>query len=430
MSATLTFVPTAPARTYAENEDPFLFQRIRTWWLLLALFMMAQGMGMFTQQGEHESLDVMSHTAEPTSVLLLLTVMMWVICVGLMVTQIGPTLQVMLRQKVVLAFAVLAFLSTFWSQVPLLTFRKAAVLFLTMTFAWFFAKYYSPTDQMRLILALGVIMAVASIALVILLPQYGISAKGEWKGVFGQKNFLGSTMFLLFAGLPFCRISSGRRLLTVALQALVPIGLILLSQSRTALMMTVFLIAVRVFGPLMTRMKREAIPLVLCGVGLGIVTIATSLGGVLPLLGRDLTLTGRTREWAIIFPFALKHLWLGYGYQSFWTGASGDSGRVVSMIGAGKNVADNGYLDVMLQFGLVGIGLLFVLLMVCMRDFLKLLRRSSVPLIAYWYAGLILAIFVGSVTEGMFWMPIRIIPFMLALACAGLRNLSLENACI
>jgi O-antigen ligase len=353
---------------------------------------------------------------------------MLVICAGLMATQFRATLRLMLRQKAVLAFAILALLSTAWSQTPSITFRKATALFVFMAFAWFFAEYYPPTDQMRLILALGVIMALASIAWVIVLPQYGISPGGEWKGVFGQKNFLGSTMFFLFAGLPFCRLSNGRQLLTMALQAIVPAALIILSQSRTAWTMTAVLIAVRVFGPLMTRTRREALPFMLYGLGLGIVVVIINLAVILPLFGRDLTLTGRTREWAVIFPFALKHFWLGYGYQGFWTGTSGDSGSVNSTLNTAMNTADNGYLELMLELGVVSIGLLLVVLIACVRDFLGLLRRSSVPLIAYWYVGLILAIFVGSFTEDMILMPMRIIPFMFVLACAGLRSLAEQRA--
>ena len=428
MSATLTFVAGAPTRTYTEDEDPFLFYRVRTWWLLIALFLMAQGNGIFTPQDKHESLKMLRQISEPSGSLLLLTAAMCVISATLIVTRIGSTLQLMLRQKAVLAFAVLAFLSTLWSQVPLLTFRKAALLFLTMTLAWFFANCYSPTEQIRLLLALGVIMALASIVWAILLPDYGIQPTGEWKGVFGQKNFLGSTMFFLFSGLPFCRISGGRRLLEFALVAILPAGLILLSHSKTSLILTAVLLAVRFFGPLVTRTRRESIPFVLYIAGFTTVMVATSVGVILSLLGRDLTLTGRTHEWAVIFPFALKHLWLGYGYQGFWVGTSGDSGKVISILGAGLNVADNGYLDLVLQFGVLGIGLLLVVLIVCVRDFLRLLRRSSVPLVAYWYAGLILATLVGSVTEGMFWMPIRIIPFIFVIACAGLKSLSLENA--
>jgi len=428
MSTMLTAAPTAATMSYLEPGDPLLFKRARTWWTLLALFLMAQGNGIFTMQEKHQAtMKSLKELSDPSSSLLVATALMCAICAGLTATQIGPTLRLMLRQKAVLAFAALAFLSALWSQVPTLTVRKAALLFITMVFASFFAKYYSPADQMRLTLALGIIMALASIAWVILLPSYGISENGEWKGVFGQKNFLGSTMLFLFAALPFCRFPNVRRLLAVLLQAMVPIGLILLSRSMTSLILVAVLIAVRIFGPLMTRTRREAFPFMLYSAVFGIVMIPITFGALLPLLGRDSTLTGRTHSWAVILPFALKHLWLGYGYQGFWIGSSGDSGSVDAILGAGQNVADSGYLDMMLQFGLVGLGLLLVLLAVNVRDFLRLLRRPSVPLVAYWYLGLILATFVGSVTEGMFWMPIRIIPFMLVLACAGLRNLADED---
>jgi exopolysaccharide production protein ExoQ len=426
MSATLAAAPVTSTTTYGKASDPLLFRRVQTWWLLLGLFLVAQGNGILSVQGKHESLKVLKKITEGSGgFLLVLTVLMSAICVGMIVTHLGPTVRLMQRQKAVLAFALLAFISTVWSQVPGLTFRKATLLFLMIAFGWFFAASYPPADQMRLLLALGVIMALMSIAWVIILPNYGISEDGEWKGVFGQKNFLGSTMFYLFSGLLFSRIACRRRLLMVSLQAIVAIGLILLSRSRTPLLMAVILVAVRVVGPLLPRLRREAIPFALYCLVLALAMIPMTLGIVLPLIGRDLTFTGRTHEWAVIFPFALKHLWLGYGYEGFWTGTSGDSGSVLATLGAGLGMADSGYLDLMLQFGLLGLGLLLVLLIACARDYLTLLRRPPVPLLAHWYAGLVLATFAGGVTEGMFWMPIRIVPFMLVIACAGLRNISI-----
>jgi exopolysaccharide production protein ExoQ len=432
MSAALPSITTAPTRIYAENEDPSLFHRVRTWWLLLALFLMAQGNGLFTRQDStYFTIPAKEQELEGTYVLLLLTGLLWLICAGLMVKGFGPTLRMMLKQKAVLAFAVLAYLSTLWSQDPQLTLRKATLLFLAFAFAWFFATYYSPADQMRLILAAGVIVALASIAMALLLPQYGIASGGEWKGVFGQKNRLGLSIFFLFAGLPFCRISSGRRLLTLAVQAILPIGLILLSQSRTSLILAVVLIAVRVFGPYIARRRRDQLPFVLYtalfGIPLiGFVIVATK-DIVLTLLGRESTLTGRTDNWALIATYAFRHLWLGYGYNAFWTG-TGDSLQLMTRIGAAMIGSDSGYLDTMLQFGLVGMGLLFLILLIAMRDFARLFRRASVPLIAYWYVGLILATFVGSFTEALFLPPVGITTFIFVAACAGLRSLSHENA--
>jgi O-antigen ligase len=333
----------------------------------------------------------------------------------------------MLKQKAILAFVVLAYLSMFWSQDPQLTFRKATLLFLACAFAWFFATYYSPADQMRLLLAAGVIVAVASMAMALLLPQYGIAWGGEWKGVFGQKNRLGLSIFFLFSGLPFCRISSAGRLLTLAVQAVLPIGLILLSQSKTSLILAVVLVVVRVFGPYIARRRRDQLPFVLYSAVFGIPLIAFAIVAgkdiVLSLLGRETTLTGRTDHWALIATYALRHPWLGYGYNAFWTGA-GDSLQLMRSVGGAMIGSDSGYLDTMLQFGLLGMVLLLLAMLILVRDFASLFRGAVVPLIAYWYVAVILATFIGSFTEGLFPIPIGITTFIFVVACAGLRNLA------
>jgi len=434
MSTTL-LAPSAPLRMAPPMrfmaEDPLLFRRVRTWWTLIALFLIAQAGGLFSDHGKKSQYlmkTIKEKTNDPSHALLPLTLAMVAICIGLMVRHAGPMLRLMQRQKALLAFPVLAFVSTLWSQAPLLTLRKAALLALGFAFAWFIATYYSPPDQMRVILAAGILVALASAAMAILLPQYGTSWGGEWKGVFSQKNHMGIGILLLFAGLPFCAISSRRRLLTLASQAILPLGLILLSRSRTSWFLTIFLIAFRLFGPAITRARKEKIPFMLYSVGFFLVAAAVSLGLILQMLGRDLTFSGRTHEWAIIAPFTLNHFWLGYCYQAFWIGDVGDSGIVEHLIG-GQNVADNGYIDGMLQLGLVGVVLLAVILMVCARDFRRLLRRSSVPLIAYWYAGLILATLVGSFSESLLWGgSYQFNWFMVVLGCAGLRTLSLEQA--
>jgi len=59
MSAGMTAVYAAPAETYAGSEDPLLFKRVRTWWTLLALFLMADGEGMFTTQAKRWTLKLL-----------------------------------------------------------------------------------------------------------------------------------------------------------------------------------------------------------------------------------------------------------------------------------------------------------------------------------------------------------------------------------
>lgn len=427
MSVTLAPLATVPVRAYVGNEDPFLFHRARTWWLLLALFLMAQGNGIFTLPNRPgKNLQTLSqYTDYSKANLFWLTALMCVICLGLMVKRIGPTLQLMLKQKAVLAFAVLAFLSTLWSQDPDFTFRKATLLFFSFAFAWFFATSYSPEDQIRLLLAVGVIVAMASIAMVVLLPQYGLDTGGEWKGVFGQKNPFGHAILFLFSGLAFRRTSSRRRLLTITFQAILPIGLIILSRSKGSLILAFLLIAVRLYGPVIKHARKYQLPFLLYVMVTGALVIAMGREIILSLLGRDSTLSGRTEEWAVLSSYALRHIWLGYGYQAFWIG--GDSLEAMHAIRAAIHGADSGYMDTMLQFGLAGMVLWVVLLRVSMRDILAVFRRASVSLTAYWYLGLILATFLGSVTEGMFPSTTGLDTFGFVIACAGLGSLKNEN---
>jgi O-antigen ligase len=102
----------------------------------------------------------------------------------------------------------------------------------------------------------------------------------------------------------------------------------------------------------------------------------------------------------------------------------------MTRVGGAMIGSDSGYLDTMLQFGLVGIGLLLLVLLISLRDFSRLFRRTSVPLIAYWYVSLILVTFIGSFTEALFLPPVGITSFIFVVACAGLRSLSHERSVI
>jgi exopolysaccharide production protein ExoQ len=72
-------------------------------------------------------------------------------------------------------------------------------------------------------------------------------------------------------------------------------------------------------------------------------------------LGRDATLTGRTRLWDILLPVIAKRPILGYGYDAFWAGIKPDVISVWIEAGRLVPVADNGYIDLCLSLGLAGV---------------------------------------------------------------------------
>jgi O-antigen ligase len=108
-------------------------------------------------------------------------------------------------------------------------------------------------------------------------------------------------------------------------------------------------------GPLRRRVAAVLIP---AGVCLGLVLSLAfwgAVGGQLaPLLGRDATLTDRTEIWQVLAAMQTNPM-IGSGYESFWLGS-----RLEQVWGHGFliNQAHNGYLQVYLNLGAIGLSLL------------------------------------------------------------------------
>jgi O-antigen ligase len=77
-------------------------------------------------------------------------------------------------------------------------------------------------------------------------------------------------------------------------------------------------------------------------------------GGALEALGRDKSLTGRTDVWRLVLSFVEDPI-LGEGYESFWLGKRLEQ---VAVAISGMNQAHNGYIEVYLNTG--GVGLMFL----------------------------------------------------------------------
>ena len=73
------------------------------------------------------------------------------------------------------------------------------------------------------------------------------------------------------------------------------------------------------------------------------------------LVGRNATLTGRTGLWKDLLAMD-THPWLGTGFESFWLGSRLE--HIWSLYPWHPNEAHNGYLEVYLNLGLAGVGLM------------------------------------------------------------------------
>jgi exopolysaccharide production protein ExoQ len=95
-------------------------------------------------------------------------------------------------------------------------------------------------------------------------------------------------------------------------------------------------------------------------------------GALAGAVGRDPTLTGRTNIWKAVLSTNTNPL-IGTGYESFWLGPRLSH---VWRLAGGQNEAHNGYLEVYLNLGLVGVFLLFVFLIASYRAICKRLSPS------------------------------------------------------
>lgn len=405
-------------------KQPRLFEFAKTYIIIFLLFLFIEGNGLFSNASVSQ---IGSADLEQNATLAFLNAILWAVSACIILPKIRETVQALSANRTLALIALLAPLSSLWSAMPFVTFRRALLMDVAIIFAVYLVRKYSLEDLQKLILASGVVVALASIAMAIALPQYGLMPSGEWKGVFWHKNQLAQAMELLFSPLFFYNFRTPLSKLGAFGMAVLGAGVMVMSQARTGMLLTLAIIGVAIFARAIRRLDRSAQPVVFYSV-IFLVFVAVPLllenaDTILVMLGKDPTLTGRLNTWPILIPYFFRHFLLGYGYSGFWTGMSGDSGSALSDMNGYMNTADNGYIDMALQFGIVGLVLLLILLGAAVRDFTAISRRRSAPIASFWYMALLLDAILGNFSGTFFFEPIGISTLTLVMGCVGLSQL-------
>ncbi|WP_134684443.1 O-antigen ligase family protein [Brevibacillus migulae] len=301
-------------------------------------------------------------------------------------------LQVMKRDKWLVLLLFFTTCSLFWSYAPEVTLRRIVALFGTTAFGIYLAARYSMKEQLRLVAFMLGAAIVLSVIFAWVLPGYGIYSedRGEaWRGIFVHKNILGRLMALSsLVFLLLCMAQRQRRSLYAGFLGL-SLCLLILSNSKTALIIFLFQLIVFTMMP-MLRMKNK-----LLAVFLGIVLIlagsltflAVDIGTVaeasLESMDRDVTLTGRTDLWMALFDRVKEHPYLGYGYSGFWLGNAGESYQILLDTGWMPVHSHNGLLDILIDLGVVGLILFFVTFSAGMARGVRLIQTTR-SIESYW----------------------------------------------
>jgi len=265
----------------------------------------------------------------------------------------------------------------------------------------------------RILARIGFVVVPLSILFIRYFPQLGRAytrgGSGTWTGVGTDKNALGmiSMVFGLAALFRFLEVYRGKEgtrntRQLIAQGAVFAMALYLLWEANSATAFSCFFLAA---GPMVLTYlfqwaRRTAFVnvMVFSVLAVAFSALFLSLGsGMLQGLGRDSSLTGRTNIWHFAL-LEVQNPLFGRGFESFWLGPR--LSIIEREIGQGVNQAHNGYIEVYLNLGWVGITLLIVVLLYGYRRILADLRWMTQA------ASLRLAYFIVAIaynfTEGSF----------------------------
>jgi exopolysaccharide production protein ExoQ len=348
------------------------------------------------------------------------------LAIGILISRSFRWGQFLARNVPLMAFLSFALLSVIWSDSSLVAFKR-----------WFrdLGNYMvilvalsdrRPLEAVRTLLRrLFFLLIPLSIVLIKYYPEIGKSwdswtGVAQYSGVTTGKNMLG--VQCLVSGLFFFwdtvtrwvgrKERRAKRIILVNV-AFIAMTLWLLyisdsDTSRICLVVGCLVIAAAHSKAVKRRptLLTALIPLGICGylvlaVGFGINVSAM----VAELVGRDPTLTDRTKIWSFLLSMKTSPLF-GTGYESFWLGPRLE--WFWQNAGLGHiNEAHNGFLEVYLNLGIIGLSLLGWFLIASYRNICRKLERFSAfgsLSLALWTILLFYSVTEAGFRSGLMWL--------------------------
>jgi exopolysaccharide production protein ExoQ len=313
----------------------------------------------------------------------------------------------LIKDKWILLLTIIIFLSILWSVNVGQTLARSVAVLGTTLFGVYFATRYSLKQQLYL---LGVVFGLASaisIFFAVALPQYGIMQgihTGAWRGIYTHKNGLGALMSLSAIAFLILSAFDGKKKWIFPTGLLVSICLLVLSRSSSPLIY-LFVIAPIFFALKVLRWECRARVTAVC--------LLTTLGYALAMLftlqaeaianvfGKDLTFTGRTQLWVYVWKLIQKKPWLGYGFSSLWSGSDNETSLIWRIIGWEAPNAHNGFLEIWLSLGILGLSVLVIHIAFTFIKALNIISQTS-TVISFFPLIMLLLMLLKNITEYSF----------------------------
>lgn len=313
-----------------------------------------------------------------------------------------------IKSDIFLTFlTIIAFASFLWSDVFISTLKDNREILQMTSLGLYIAARFTVREQVEIFgiaFFIGELMSFGVAAVMPTLGIHGSDHPGAWKGVFGYKNLLGAIMVIssfTFFLLP----TSGNKVKQIYKWTgfVFAIILILLSTSKTSLVVSAMLFLILFFYRYFRFTGKTTvifIDLVILVVGAVMTLVLSNWTELLTAIGRDPTLTGRTPMWGVALSRLMERPLLGFGRGAFWAPGSPYA------LEAGKAVASgfvpphghNGFVDLALDTGLIGILLFAISFVIAYFRALKLAYATLAPE-KMWYLAFLMFFFMNNMTE-------------------------------
>lgn len=270
------------------------------------------------------------------------------------------------QQPWLLVFLLICVLSPLWASNPTMSIVRTGIMVVGTAVAAYIGMRSSTEELLRYLWWFGAAVMLTSIVTALTDPLRGLDhayGAGVWRGMFWNKNHLGSLGALL--GALFFLGLLGRRPGTVPdtriWLALAYLGsLIMVYKSHSAagylllLIMHVVVLLCWLWIAYGTRLQRHHY-LLLAFVGAMLaVGILGNLEAIFRAFNKDITMTGRTSLWTyLIEEVVSRKPLLGYGFGSVWSDPLFRA-QAFGRLGFRPAIGDNGFLDVILGVGALG----------------------------------------------------------------------------
>ena len=262
-----------------------------------------------------------------------------------------------------------AYASKYWSILPDVTSRRVVALGMTTLLGFYLGSAFEYRRFVMLMAGSFLALSVASLIVVFAVPIYGIDHQangGDWRGVWSEKNTLALFMVLgVVSAVSAFMIDRRRPWLWGGMLGLCLL-LLLMSKGKTALLCVLLTLALTGGLWIMRRGRILGVVTVWATVTVGsvagfVIWLAPEL--VLKAVGKDPTLTGRTQIWKAVLDQVALHPRLGFGFAAFWQLESTPANIIRKQTRWPVPTAHNGWLDLLVQIGWIGVGLFIAVLL-------------------------------------------------------------------